>query len=77
MANRAILLGNLGHDPQLRYLESGVAVANFSVATSEKWKDRDTGEAKKKTEWHKVVAFGGLAEICGEWLKKGKKVFQF
>lgn len=69
-----MLIGNLGKDPELRYTTSGVAVATFSVATSESWKDQD-GNAQEKTEWHNIVAWRKLAEICGEWLKKGKKVY--
>jgi single-strand DNA-binding protein len=59
--NKAIIVGNLGRDPEVKYLQSGTAVANFSVATSEKWKDKQTGEAKEQTEWHKVTCFGRLA----------------
>ncbi len=69
-----MLIGNLGKDPELRYTTSGVAVATFSLATSESWKDQD-GNAQEKTEWHNIVAWRKLAEICGEWLKKGKKVY--
>ena len=72
--NKAILVGNLGKDPEIRYTPSGAAVVNFSVATSENWKDKD-GNKQEKTEWHKVVAFGKLAEICGEYLHKGKQVY--
>ena len=68
--NRVILVGNLGQDPEVRYMPNGNAVANISVATSETWKDKQTGESKDKTEWHKVVIFGKLAEIAGEHLKK-------
>ena len=73
--NRVILVGNLGQDPEIRYMPNGNAVANFSVATSESWKDKQTGESKDKTEWHKVVIFGKLAEIAGEYLKKGSQVY--
>ncbi|VEN75206.1 Single-stranded DNA-binding protein [Candidatus Desulfarcum epimagneticum] len=73
--NKAIIVGNLGRDPEMRYTPDGLAVANFSVATSEEWKDKNTGEKRQKTEWHRIVAFGRLAEICGEYLAKGKKVY--
>ncbi len=72
--NKVMLIGNLGKDPELRYTTSGVAVATFSLATSESWKDQD-GNAQEKTEWHNIVAWRKLVEICGEWLKKGKKVY--
>ena len=73
--NKAIILGNLGQDPEVRYTQSGTAVANFSVATTETWKDKNTGEKQEKTEWHRCSAFGKLAEICGEYLHKGSKVY--
>lgn len=73
--NKAIILGNLGNDPEIRYTSSGSACCNFSVATSETWKDKSTGEQKEKTEWHRVSCFGKLAEICGEYLKKGSQVY--
>jgi len=73
--NKAIVLGNLGKDPEVRFLQNGEAVANLTVATSESWKDKQTGEQKEKTEWHRVVIFGKLAEIAGEYLKKGSKVY--
>ncbi len=73
--NKAIILGNLGQDPVVRNFPSGGAVANITVATSEKWKDKDLGEDKERTEWHKVVFYGKLAEIAGEYLKKGSKVY--
>jgi single-strand DNA-binding protein len=73
--NKAIIVGRLGRDPEVRYTPSGVAVANFSVATSEEWKDKDSGEKKERTEWHRIVAFGKLGEICGEYLAKGKQVY--
>lgn len=73
--NKAIIVGRLGRDPEVRYTPSGVAVANFSVATSEEWKDKDSGEKKERTEWHRIVAFGKLGEICGEYLSKGKQVY--
>jgi single-strand DNA-binding protein len=73
--NKAILIGRLGSDPEIRYTPSGVAVANFSIATSEEWKDKDTGEKKERTEWHRIVAWRKLGEICGEYLSKGKQVY--
>lgn len=73
--NKVILVGNLGQDPEVRYMPSGGAVANISIATSESWKDKATGEQKEKTEWHRVVIFGKLAEIAGEYLKKGSQVY--
>ena len=73
--NKAIIVGNLGQDPEVRFMPSGDAVANISVATSETWKDKQTGEQKEKTEWHRVSIFGKLAEIAGEYLKKGSKVY--
>lgn len=73
--NKAIIIGHLGRDPESRYLPSGEAVCNFSVATSESWKDKTTGEKKELTEWHRISAFGKLAEICGEYLKKGSQVY--
>ena len=73
--NKVILVGNLGQDPEIRYTADGRAIANFSIATSETWKDKNTGERKEKTEWHRVVVFGKLAEICGEYLAKGKQVY--
>jgi len=73
--NRVILVGNLGQDPEVRYMPNGNAVANFSVATSESWKDKQTGENRDRTEWHRVVVFGKLAEIAGEYIKKGTQVY--
>lgn len=73
--NKVILVGNLGQDPETRYLPNGGAVCNITVATSETWKDKNTGENQEKTEWHRVVAFRRLAEIMGEYLKKGSKVY--
>ena len=73
--NKAIIVGNLGRDPEMSYTPAGLAVAKFSIATSEEWKDKATGEKKTKTEWHRIVAFGRLAEICGEYLSKGKQVY--
>ena len=73
--NKVILIGNLGRDPEVRYLPSGGAVANITVATSESWKDKNTGAQQEQTEWHRVVLYGRLAEIAGEYLRKGSKVF--
>ena len=75
MLNQVQIIGRLGQDPEIRYMPSGEAVANISVATTEKWKDKQSGEAKEATEWHKVSVFGKLAEICGEYLHKGDLVF--
>jgi single-strand DNA-binding protein len=75
MVNKAILVGNLGRDPEVRYTPGGTAVANFTVATSERWKDKTTGEMKEQTEWHRIVAWGRLGEICGEYLSRGKQVY--
>lgn len=73
--NKVILIGNLGADPEVRYMPSGDAVANIRVATSETWKDRNTGEPQERTEWHRVVFFGRLAEIVKQYLRKGSKVY--
>ena len=73
--NKVILVGNLGKDPEVRYLPSGGAVANITVATSEAWKDKNTGAMQEQTEWHRVVFYGRLAEIAGEYLRKGSKVY--
>ena len=73
--NKAIIIGNLGRDPDIRYTANGTAVANLSIATSDQWKDRQTGEQQERTEWHKVTAWARLAEICGEYLGKGSKVY--
>lgn len=73
--NKVILVGNLGRDPEVRYLPSGGAVANVTIATSEAWKDKNTGQQQEQTEWHRVVFYGKLAEIAGEYLKKGSKVY--
>ena len=73
--NKVIVIGNLGKDPESRYTASGDAVCNFSVATTESWKDKSTGEKKEETEWHRVSVFGKLAEICGKYLKKGSQVY--
>jgi len=73
--NKVIVLGNLGQDPEVRYTQSGAAVTNISIATSEQWKDKNSGEDVIKTEWHRIVFFGRLAEIAGEYLKKGSQVY--
>lgn len=73
--NKAIIVGNLGDDPSTKYLPSGGAVTNISVATSESWKDKNTGQQQERTEWHRIVFFNRLAEIAGEYLKKGSKVY--
>ena len=75
MINKVVLIGRLGRDPEVRYTSDGQAVANFSVATSEKWKDKNTGEMQERTEWHNIVAWRRLGEICGEYLSKGKLVY--
>jgi single-strand DNA-binding protein len=74
MINKAIIIGNLGSDPEIRYTGTGVAVASLSVATTERWKDKD-GQMQEQTEWHKVTAWNKFAEICGEYLTKGSKVY--
>lgn len=73
--NKVIVLGNLGKDPEVRYMPSGGQVTNITVATSESWKDKDTGEQKEVTEWHRIVFFNRLAEIAGQYLKKGSQVY--
>ena len=73
--NKVILIGNVGQDPELKYMPNGNAVVNISVATSESWKDKNTGQQQEKTEWHKIVAFSRLAEVIGEYLHKGSKVY--
>lgn len=73
--NKVILVGNLGKDPEMRYTPGGAAIANVTIATSESWKDKQTGEQQEKTEWHRVVFFNRLAEIVGEYLKKGSQVY--
>lgn len=73
--NKVILVGNLGQDPEARFMPSGGAVTNVSIATSESWKDKNTGQQQERTEWHRVVFFNRLAEIAGEYLKKGSKVY--
>ena len=73
--NKVILVGNLGQDPEVRYMPSGGAVANMTLATSESWRDKATGEQKEKTEWHRITVWGKLAEICGKHLSKGRQVY--
>jgi single-strand DNA-binding protein len=73
--NKVIIVGNLGRDPETRYLPSGEAVTNISVATTETWKDKASGEKKEQTEWHRISFFGRLAEVAGEYLKKGSQVY--
>lgn len=74
MLNKVMIIGNLGQDPELRHTNSGAAVASFTVATSRKWKDKD-GQQQAETEWHRIVAWQRLADLCGEYLTKGKKVY--
>jgi single-strand DNA-binding protein len=73
--NKVILVGNLGRDPETRYMPNGKAVTNFSIATSESWKDKQTGEQREQTEWHNIVMYDRLAEIAAEYLKKGSQVY--
>ena len=73
--NKVIVVGNVGKDPETNYTQSGSAVTKFSVATSRQWKDKQTGEKREETEWHRMVAFGKLADICGKYLSKGKQVY--
>jgi len=73
--NKVMLIGNLGRDPEVRYSAGGSAVANVTIATSETWKDKVSGEKQEKTEWHRIVFFGRLAEIVGEYLKKGSQIY--
>ncbi len=73
--NKAIILGSLGNDPDIRYTAAGAAVANISIATNEQWKDKESGEMQERTEWHRVVFFGRLAEVVGEYLRKGSQVY--
>ncbi|MEA3428209.1 MAG: single-stranded DNA-binding protein, partial [Thermodesulfobacteriota bacterium] len=73
--NKVMLIGRLGRDPELRYTPNGLAIANFSIATSEEWKDKNSGEKKERTEWHRIVVFGKLGELCGEYLAKGRQVY--
>ncbi len=73
--NKAQIIGRLGQDPEIRYMPNGNAVANISVATSEKWKDKQSGQSQEKTEWHRVVLFNKTAEVAGEYLRKGSQVY--
>lgn len=73
--NKVILIGNLGRDPEIRYTPNGLAIANLTLATSEVWKDKQSGENQERTEWHRIVMYQRLAEIAGEYLRKGAKVF--
>lgn len=73
--NKVILIGNLGRDPEVRYTPNGLAVANITIATSEVWKDKQSGENQERTEWHRIVMYQRLAEIAGEYLRKGAKIF--
>lgn len=73
--NKAIIVGNLGRDPEMRYMPNGTAVANLNIATSFQWNDKNTGEKRERTEWHRVVVFGRQAEVCGQYLSKGKQVY--
>jgi single-strand DNA-binding protein len=73
--NKAIIVGHLGQDPEVKYMPSGSAVANVSIATTESWKDKNSGEKQEKTEWHRVIFFGRLAEVVGEYMKKGSQVY--
>ncbi|WP_318487625.1 single-stranded DNA-binding protein [Photobacterium leiognathi] len=73
--NKVILVGNLGNDPEVRYMPNGGAVANITIATSESWRDKNTGEQREKTEWHRVALYGKLAEVAGEYLRKGSQVY--
>ena len=73
--NKAVIVGTLGNDPEIKYAENGNAVVNVSVATNESWKDRTTGEAQERTEWHRIVMFGKLGEIAQQYLKKGSQAY--
>ena len=73
--NKVILLGRLGQDPELKYTPAGMAVCNFSVATSESWSDKTSGQKQEKTEWHRIVVWGKLAELCGQYLAKGRQAY--
>ncbi|MFM7226775.1 MAG: single-stranded DNA-binding protein, partial [Betaproteobacteria bacterium] len=73
--NKVIIVGNLGRDPETRYMPSGDAITNIAVATTDKWKDKSTGEQKEATEWHRISFFGRLAEVAGQYLKKGSQVY--
>ncbi len=75
MLNKVMLIGRLGADPEVRYMPSGDAITNIRLATSRRWNDRNTGERKEETEWHRVVFFSGLAKVAGEYLKKGSQVY--
>ncbi len=75
MLNKVMLIGRLGADPEVRYMPNGDAITNIRLATSRRWKDRNTGERKEETEWHRVVFFAGLAKVAGEYLKKGSQVY--
>lgn len=73
--NKAIIIGNLGADPEVRYTQAGDSIGSFSVATTEKWRDKQTGEQREATEWHRITTFGKLAEICSQYLRKGSLVY--
>jgi single-strand DNA-binding protein len=73
--NKVILIGNLGKDPEVRFTPGGQAVANFNIATSESWTDKNSGQKQERTEWHRIVVWGKLAELCGEYLKKGRQCY--
>lgn len=73
--NKVIIIGNVGNDPEIRQLDGGKSVASFSIATSEQWKDKNTGEKREDTQWHNISAFGRLAEIIGQYVKKGSKIY--
>ena len=73
--NKVILIGRLGRDPEVRYTPDGTAVANFSIATSDEWRDKESGEKRERTEWHRIVAWRKLGELCGEYLAKGRQVY--
>lgn len=75
MVNKVILVGNLGKDPDIKYFQNGDGVANFTLATSKSWKDKDSGEKKTQTEWHNITAFRGLVKVCKDYLRKGDKVY--
>ena len=75
MLNKAIIVGNLGQDPEKKVAENGTVITTFSVATTEKWKDKNSGETTEQTEWHRIVTFRRLAEICAEYLRKGSRVY--
>ena len=73
--NKVTLIGNLGNDPEMKALPSGSQVANLSIATTDSWRDRNSGEMQERTEWHRVVCFDRLAEICGQYLRKGSRIY--